>query len=329
MRNFGYVKPADVDSALAALREPGSVVIAGGTELMNWLKEGIAAPDQVVDITGLAWGGIDAEAGGLRLGALARMSDVAAHPVVSRDYPVLAESLHAAASAQLRNMATLGGNLLQRTRCPYFRAETLLPCNQRVAGSGCAALDGGDTHALAIFGWSRECAATHPSDLAVALATLDATVQLRGPGGERAVPMRDFYRPPGADGGQLTVVEPDELIVTVTVASRPSACRSHYLKVRERVSYEFAVVSVAALVELDGPTITAARLALGGVAHQPWRLPEAESALIGASIGDPAALRAAVAGSFAEARPLPDNEFKVELAQRAAVRALQAAGGLA
>jgi xanthine dehydrogenase YagS FAD-binding subunit len=223
VRNFSYAKAGDVDSVLAALRVPGTSVIASGTELVNWLKEGIATPDRVLDITGLPWSGIDTDAGGLRLGALARMSDVAAHPVVSRDYPVLAESLRAAASAQLRNMATIGGNLLQRTRCAYFRAETLLPCNQRAAGSGCAALDGGDTHGLGIFGWSRACAATHPSDLAVALAALDATVLLRGPSRQRTVPMHDFYRPPGSDGESLAVVETDELIVAVTVPATPSA----------------------------------------------------------------------------------------------------------
>ena len=327
MRSFGYAKAPDVASALAALATPGTEVIAGGTELVNWLKEGIAAPERLLDITGLPLGVVEASADGLRLGALARMSEVAAHPVVAREYPVLGEALLAAASAQLRTMATIGGNILQRTRCPYFRAETLLPCNQRVAGSGCAARDG-DTRAQAIFGWTPECVATHPSDLAVALSALEATVAVRGGAGQRAVSMGEFYRQPGVAPG-LTAVEPDELVVAVTVPGSPPAARSHYLKVRERVSYEFAVVSVAAVVELDGPVLTRVRLALGGVAHRPWRLADAEAALRGVDIDDRDALRAAVTGSFADARPLPGNGFKVELAQRAAVRALRHAAGVA
>jgi xanthine dehydrogenase YagS FAD-binding subunit len=327
MRSFGYAKAPDVASALAALATPGTEVIAGGTELVNWLKEGIAAPDRLLDITGLPLGAVEASADGLRVGALARMSEVAAHPVVAREYPVLGEALLAAASAQLRTMATIGGNILQRTRCPYFRAETLLPCNQRVAGSGCAARDG-DTRAQAIFGWTPECVATHPSDLAVALTALDATVAVRAGAGQRAVPMGEFYRQPGIDTA-LTAVEPDELVVAVTVPGSPPAARSHYLKVRERVSYEFAVVSVAAVLELDGSVLTRVRLALGGVAHRPWRLGDAEAALRGVDIDDTDALRAAVAGSFTDARPLPGNGFKVELAQRAAVRAVRVAAGVA
>ncbi len=328
MKPFGYAKARDVDATLAALREPGTELIAGGTELVNWLKEGIAAPDRLLDITALPLETVEATGDGLTIGALARMSDVAAHAAVVRDYPVLAESLLRAASAQLRTMATIAGNLLQRTRCPYFRAETLLPCNQRDAGSGCAALDG-DTSSHAIFGWTRECVATHPSDLAVALAALDAEVTLRGASGTRTVPVTEFYRQPGAHGQRPTAVEPDELITAISVPASPSARRSHYLKVRERVSYEFAVVSAAAVVELAGPTITGARVALGGVAHRPWRLPDAEAALVGVPIPDVAAVREAVACSFTGAQPLPGNGFKVELAQRAAVRALRTAGGVA
>lgn len=327
MKSFAYASAPDVESALDALRDPGAEIIAGGTELVNWLKEGIATPERLVDITALPFGLIESSVDGLRIGALARMSDVAADPAAARDYPVLVESLLSAASPQLRAMATIGGNLLQRTRCPYFRAETTLPCNQRVAGSGCAALDG-DTRAQAIFGWTERCVATHPSDLAVALTALDAQVTLLGRAGTRAVSLREFYRQPG-DGTRLTAVEPDELIVAVTVPSDRSARRSHYLKVRERVSYEFAVVSVAAVVELAGSEITAARLALGGVAFRPWRLPEAEAALVGRQLTDFAGLRDAVERSFTDVNPLPDNGFKVELAQRAVVRAVRVAGGAA
>lgn len=325
MKSFAYTTPPDIDAALTAIREPDTAIIAGGTELLNWLKEGIVSPQRLVNITGLPLRGIDSGESGLRIGALARMSQVAADPVLAERYPVLVESLLTAASPQLREMATIGGNLLQRTRCPYFRADTALPCNQRVAGSGCAALDG-DTHAGAIFGWTQRCVTTHPSDLAVALTALDADVVLRGPDGDRTLPVRELYRQPG-DGAPVTAVEPDELILAVAVPG--TARRSHYLKVRERVSYEFALVSVAAVVELDGPAITAARLALGGVAFRPWRLPDAEAALVGVSISDRDGLGAAVSRSFAEARPLRHNGFKVELAQRAAVRALRVAGGAA
>jgi xanthine dehydrogenase YagS FAD-binding subunit len=255
------------------------------------------------------------------------MSDVAAHSVVAAGYPMLAQSLLLAASAQLRNMATIGGNLMQRTRCAYFRADAPLPCNQRVAGSGCAAREG-DSSAHAIFGATPDCVATHPSDFAVALAALDATVQLRSATGERTVALADFLRLPTDDPhGRHTVLEPGELIVSVTVPG-PAAEHSHYLKVRERVSYEFAVVSAAAAVQLSGTTLDSARIAMGGVAHRPWRLSAAERALAGADLGDTTGLRAAVATSFADARALPGNAYKIELAQRAALRALRVAGGM-
>jgi xanthine dehydrogenase YagS FAD-binding subunit len=321
MKTFTYTRAGDVGEALAALSSPGTQLMAGGTELVNWLKEGIATPDQVVDITGLPLDSISAS-GPLRIGALARMSDVATHPVVQQDYPVLRDSLLRAASAQLRNMATIGGNLLQRTRCAYFRSDTPLPCNKREPGSGCSALSG-DTSGQAIFGWSDSCVATHPSDLAVALAALDAVVVVVGPAGERRIPAVSFHRLPGDTPEINTELASDELIIAVEIPS--PAPRSHYLKVRERVSYEFAVVSAAAVLSLDGDTITAARIALGGVAHRPWRLTAAESALAGVSISDRNALADAVALSFADARPLADNGYKVTLAQRAAVRALEEA----
>jgi xanthine dehydrogenase YagS FAD-binding subunit len=321
MKTFTYARAADVPEALAALAQPGTQLMAGGTELVNWLKEGIATPDRIVDISGLPLASISTS-GPLRIGALARMSDVAAHPVVQQDYPVLRDSLLRAASAQLRNMATIGGNLLQRTRCAYFRSDTPLPCNKREPGSGCSALSG-DTSGQAIFGWSDSCVATHPSDLAVALAALNASVIVRGPSGERRIPAVSFHRLPGDTPEIHTSLGSDELVIAVEIPS--IAPRSCYLKVRERASYEFAVVSAAVVVLLEGHTITSANVALGGVAHRPWRLTAAESALAGVSIDDRDALADAVALSFTDSRPLADNGYKVTLAQRTAVRALQEA----
>ena len=328
MRPFTLIRADHLDGALDELRIPGTMAIAGGTELLNWLKEGIVGPDRLLEIPRLPLAGIGVGPDGLVIGALARMSEVAEHPAVATGYPVLAESLLLAASAQLRNMATIGGNLMQRTRCAYFRADVLLPCNQRVAGSGCAARDG-DTSGHAILGASPDCVATHPSDLAVALAALDATVALRSATGQRTVPLTGFHLLPTEEPrNRHTVLEPGELIVSVTVPG-PSVERSHYLKVRERVSYEFAVVSAAAAVRLSGSVLDAARIALGGVAHRPWRLIAAEAALTGVDLEDLDGLRAAVARSFTDARALPGNAYKIELARRAAVRALRVAGGVA
>ena len=326
MRAFTYERVDGVADALAALASPGSRLLAGGTELLNWLREGVESPERVVDITALPLDGIELRSDGLRLGALARLSDVAAHDDVVARYPVIAESLLQAASPQLRNMATVGGNLMQRTRCPYFRADVLMACNRRVPGSGCAALEGGDTSSHSIFGWTACCAATHPSDLAVALACLDASIVVDSVRGQRRLDATCFHRLPGGELDRLTELLPDELVTAVEVPDPPSARQSHYLKVRQRSSYEFAVVSAAACVELQDDTITSARVALGGVAPRPWRLPDAESALSGVSIHDLGGLGAAVARSFVDANPLKDNEFKVELAQRAAVRAIRAAG---
>lgn len=294
---------------------------------MNWLKEGIESPRHVVDISNLPLTGIELTGSGMWIGALARMSEVEAHPGVRREYPLVADALLRSASAQLRNMATIGGNLLQRTRCPYFRADVAMPCNKRAPGSGCAALAGGDTSAHAIFGWSEQCAATHPSDLAVALAALDASVEVSSTREDRRIPVSSVHRLPDQRPELHTELSPDELITGVTVPADPTSRRSHFLKVRERASYEFAVVAAAASVAMSGSTITSARIALGGVAPRPWRLWNAEAAMDGLDVRDTDGLRKAVAASFTEARPLPDNGFKVELAQRAAVRAIQNAGG--
>ncbi len=329
MHDFRYAKPANLASALAAARDPATRFLAGGTELLNWMRDGIDSPTQVLDITGLPLGLVEATPQGLRIGALAHMSDVGAHPAVRQDFPVLAQSLELAASPQIRNLGTIGGNLLQRTRCPYFRSETPVPCNKRTAGTGCAARHG-QNRVHAIFGWSEACVATHPSDLAVALAVLDAVVHVVGATGERAIPATAFYRLPDNEPQRDTVLNHGELIVGVEVPAARSAARSFYLKVRERTSYEFAMISAAVTLELDeaGRSIRGTRIALGGVAHKPWRLSEAERSLRGVSY-EREAMAKVVDGAFADARPLEQNAFKTGLAKRAVVRALEHAGGLA
>ena len=328
---FAFERAADIGGAIAALEaDPEASLVAGGTELVNWMKEGIATPSRLVDVNRIpGLSGIEARSSGLHIGALARMADVAAHPDVRRDYPAISEALLRSASQQLRAMASMGGNLMQRTRCPYFRADTQLPCNKRRPGSGCAAL-AGDDRAMAIFGWSEHCLATHPSDLAVALAALDATVTVRGSGGERTLPLTSLYRLPDGRPDRDTVLDRGKMIVGIDVPASGVARRSRYLKVRERTSYQFALVSVAAGVELDAEgRIADVRIALGGVAPRPWRLEAAEQALRGSPAGDGSTVRAALEEAFADARPRRQNGFKVELARRAVVRTLRIAGGVA
>jgi len=326
MQPFTYARARTLAEAVAALRQPQALAVAGGTELLNWMKEGIAAPHHVVDINGLAGlDRIEVDGRGLRIGALARMSAVAGHTAVRSAYPAIAQALLASASPQIRNMATMGGNLMQRTRCPYFRAEVDLPCNKRRPGSGCAAL-AGDDRAAAVFGGSAQCIATHPSDVAVALAALDATVHIDGPGGTRSVPMVDFHRLPGDSPARDTGLDQGEIITAITVPASALARRSLYLKLRERASYEFALVSAAVGVDLEGERIRAAHIALGGVAPRPWRLQASEDALRGALLSDETALRQALDKDFAQARPGHHNGFKIELAKRAVVRALRMAG---
>jgi xanthine dehydrogenase YagS FAD-binding subunit len=327
MQSVSYLKPADPDAASAAVAaEPGAAFIAGGTELVNWMKDGIRTPSLLVDINALPLRRIEAGPEGLRIGALARMSDLAREPAVRRDYPALAEALEQGASAQLRNMASIGGNLMQRTRCPYFR-ETSFPCNKRAPGAGCAALSG--EHRLhAIFGASEACLAVHPSDLAVALLALDAVVHTRGPAGERTIPLDDFFLLPGETPERETVIEHGELIVAVEVPAAPFAARSRYLKLRDRESYEFALVSVAAALELADGLVRSARIALGGVAPKPWRAQAAERVLIGRPLDDLAAAEAGAA-AVRGAQPRRDNAFKVALVERVVIRALAEIGGLA
>jgi xanthine dehydrogenase YagS FAD-binding subunit len=329
MQSFTYTRASALPDVLAAISQPGGMILAGGTELLNCMKEGIVAPERLVDINGISGlDRIEITDRRLRIGALARMSDVAAHEAVARDYPVIAEALLKSASQQIRNMASMGGNLMQRTRCPYFRAEIELPCNKRRPGSGCSALAGED-RGMAIFGWSEACLATHPSDVAVALAALDAVVQVAGPDGARDIPFLDFHRLPGDAPEHETVLQPGEMITAIEVPASAAARRSHYLKIRERASYEFALVSAAVGLELDDGEIRGARIALGGMAAKPWRLSAAEQALQGIAVSDAAALRRAVDGAFGDARPRRHNGFKVELVKRTIVRALQNAGGIA
>ena len=328
MHPFTLSRADDPAKAIAAhARDPQLAFIAGGTDLIGLIKDRAALPDRLLDINGLPhMAEIQAlPDGGLRIGALARMSDVAANMEVRRQFPVIAEALLFAASGQLRNMASIGGNIIQRTRCAYFRDETDGRCNKRSPGTGCAALHGLNRN-HAIFGWSQSCVATSPSDLAVALAAMDAIVIVQGQAGERRIPFTDFHRLPGNTPERDNVLDRGDLIVAIEVPANVEARASHYLKVRDRASYEFALVSVAAALATDGRRIRSARLAMGGVAHKPWRLAAAERSLRGISLEDIDGLRSAIAASFIDARPLAHNAFKVELAQRVALRAMQTAG---
>lgn len=329
METFTYARAATLPNAIDAAAQPDTMVVAGGTELLNWMREGIVAHQRIVDLNDLpGLDRIDVDDRGLTIGALARMNDVAEHEAVRREYPAISQALLQSASAQIRNMASMGGNLMQRTRCPYFRAEVELPCNKRRPGSGCSALEGEDRFA-AVFGWSEHCIATHPSDVAVALAALDAIVHVEGTNGARMIPLAEFHRLPGDAPDRETQLSPGEIIISIEVPASAAARRSHYFKVRERRSYEFALVSVAVGLDMDGLRIGEARVALGGVAPKPWRLHAAEHALRDVPLSDSPALRRALDIDFTEARPRRHNGFKLELAKRAVVRALQTAGGMA
>jgi xanthine dehydrogenase YagS FAD-binding subunit len=321
MHPFTYRRAADAPSATSLLREPGSEVIAGGTDLLQLMKDDVRRPARLVDITGLPWGAIEWGPAGLRLGALARMGDVADVAAVRDGYPVIAEALLASASPQVRNMATIGGNLLQRTRCVYFR-DVATPCNKRAPGTGCSALEG-ENRLHAVLGGSAHCVATHPSDLAVALTALDAVLVLQGATGSRRVPLEVFHLLPGETPDRETVLQPGELIAAVEVPAAPFARNSRYLKIRDRASFEFALASAAVALDIKNGVIRQARLALGGVATKPWRAREAEALLIGHR-AVPASFVAAADQALADAHPLSQNGFKVELAKRTLVRALAA-----
>jgi xanthine dehydrogenase YagS FAD-binding subunit len=329
MTPFEYVRPTTIPEAVAAAAEPGSAYLAAGTNILDLMKGGIARPHRLIDVTRLP--GLDRiehlADGGVRIGALVRNADLAHDPAFARRFPAVAEALLSGASAQLRNAATVGGNLLQRTRCPYFY-DIASACNKREPGAGCEAR-GGDTRLHAILGWSESCIATHPSDFCVPLAALDAVVEIEGGAGRREVPLEDFHRLPGDAPERESVLEPGELIVAVRLPAEAARFSSHarYLKVRERSSYAFAVVSATTALRLEGDTIAEARIALGGVALKPWRARAAEAVLAGATPNGVAFRRAAEV-ALAGATPSGDNAFKIELARRIVTRtlALAAAG---
>jgi len=320
MRPLRYARVTDVEGAVAtAAADPDSAFLAGGTTEVDLIRLGVARPRTLVDINALPLADVDDLGAGLRIGALARMSDVARDPRVVARCPAVAEALLLGASEQLRTMASIGGNLCQRTRCPYFR-DDVSPCNKREPGSGCAALDG-ISRGHAILGTSEHCIATHPSDLAVPLVAFDAIVHTVGPGGTRTIPIDDFYLAPGTTPEVEHPLAHGELIVAVELPALPLAQRSLYLKYRDRQSYEFALVSVAAAVAVEDGVVSAARLALGGVGSVPWRARLAEQHLVGAP-ATAERFAAAAAAELAAATPRPDNAFKVALAQRAIVRGL-------
>jgi xanthine dehydrogenase YagS FAD-binding subunit len=325
VRPLDYRAPADAAEAVAAVAErPDAAFLGGGTNLVDHLKLGVARPGLLVDVTSLTSDEITDAGGGLRIGAGVRNSDLAADPRVRRRYPVLAQALLAGASGQLRNMATTGGNPLQRTRCVYFQDITT-PCNKREPGSGCSAI-GGTTRQHAILGASPSCIATHPSDMAVALAALEARVRVLGPGGERTVPFGDLHRLPGDAPERDTVLDHGELITAIDLPALPMAARSAYRKVRDRASYAFALVSVAAAVDVADGVVRDARIALGGVAHKPWRAHRAEEALRGATATDDS-YRAAAGAELADAVAQPGvdggNAFKIPLLTRTLVAVLR------
>ncbi|NVO30420.1 FAD binding domain-containing protein [Hymenobacter lapidiphilus] len=322
MNNFSYIQAEKPKDATAAKRDDKSAAfIAGGTTLLDLMKSNVENHDQLIDVNLLPFRGIEMTKDGLRIGALERMSDVGAHPLVAQQFPAVAESLLLAASAQLRNMASIGGNVLQRTRCGYFR-DTAFPCNKREPGTGCPALEG-DNRNLAILGTSETCIATsYPGDLSVALTALDAVLTLENSKGkQRQVPITKFYLLPGTTPQRETVLESDELIVAVTIPQTAAARKSKYLKVRDRSSYAYALVSAAVGLEVQGGTVRAARVALGGVGTQPWRCFEAEKALVGKPATE-ATFRAAAELALRGAKPREHNAYKIEMAKNTLVRAL-------
>ena len=321
---FAFTKASDEASALAAGRS-GARYIAGGTTLVDLMRVTVERPEALVDINALPYRNVDLDQRALRIGSLVRMADLAADQRVRRQFPVIAEALELSASAQLRNMASIGGNLMQRPRCLYFR-DVSSNCNRRTPGSGCSAL-GGLNRNHAILGASDQCVATHPSDLAVALVALDAVVVARDGNGDRRVPVADFFRRPEATPDREHDLRPGELIVAVEVPTGPATARSGYLKVRDRQSYEFALTSAAVALDVSGGTVRGARVAVGGVATVPWRLPAVEQALVGRPVS-PGLWHDAAAHAADGAKPLSGNAFKVELVRRVVERQLATVAGL-
>ncbi|MFC7980868.1 FAD binding domain-containing protein [Streptomyces sp. NPDC057336] len=326
MKLFEYARASHASDAVGLVAgHRGGAFIGGGTELTNLMKDGVLTPDLVVDVNGLDLSGIGISKGRLHIGATARMGDVADHPVVRERFPVLSEALLASASPQIRNRATIGGNLMQRTRCWYFR-DTGSACNKRKPGSGCPAI-AGQNRWHAIHGGSEHCIAVHPSDLAVALSALDATVLTLGPDGRRSLPLGDFYRLPGSAPHRETALRHGELITGVQIPQSRLAAGSRYLKLRDRASFEFALVSVAAALTRDRGVVRDVRLAFGGIATRPWRSPEAEDALRGRPLNR-ATIAAAGRALVEGAQPREHNAFKIELVQRALADVLEKLGGL-
>ncbi|MDQ3799132.1 MAG: xanthine dehydrogenase family protein subunit M [Acidobacteriota bacterium] len=325
MKPFKFSRAADIAAAVrtvSANRE--AKFIAGGTNILDLMKEGVENPAELVDVSRLVLAQIKASAGGVSIGALAKNTDTANHPLIRQQFPLLVQAILAGASAQIRNMATNGGNLMQRTRCAYFY-DVSMPCNKREPGTGCGALEGVN-RMHAIFGWSDKCVAVHPSDMSIALAALDAVVKVRGAdGAERSIPFNDFHRLPGENPEKDNNLQHGELITSIELPKSNFAAKSHYLKVRDRASYAFALVSVAAALEVAaGNKIKEARVALGGVAHKPWRATEAEKFLAGKTANEEN-FRLAAEAEMRHAKPLEHNKFKIELGRRAIVRALKRA----
>ncbi|MHC9295391.1 FAD binding domain-containing protein [Mycobacterium sp. LTG2003] len=320
---FEFSRAGDESAALDA-GASGARYIAGGTTLVDLMRQTVERPEHVIDINGLPYRDIDLNPTRLRIGSLVRMSELSAHPVVRQQFPVISQALELSASAQLRNMASIGGNLMQRPRCLYFR-DTSAACNRRNPGSGCAAI-GGYNRTLAILGTSDHCVATHPSDLAVALTALDATVITRDRNGEHPIHIADFFRQPGDTPDKEHNLRPGQLIVAIEVPVRPEAARSGYLKVRDRQSYEFALCSAAVALDIGAGTVRGARVAVGGVGTVPWRLPAVEQAVIGRPVS-PELWRSAAALAADGAKPLSGNAFKVELVKRTVERQLTIIGG--
>jgi xanthine dehydrogenase YagS FAD-binding subunit len=326
MEPFKYVKASTGQNAIATMLAADTKFIAGGTNLIDLMRLNIEKPHQLVDVKSLPYQSIETLSNGnIRIGAMVKNSDLAYHPAIIKNYPVLSEALLSGASAQLRNMASTGGNLLQRTRCPYFY-DTEFACNKRVPGSGCSALEGYNRN-NAILGTSNKCIATHPSDMCVAMAALGAIIHVQGAKGSRVIPFADFHTLPGDTPHIENTLKHGELITHVEIPALAYGAKSHYLKVRDRASYEFALTSAAVALDIAGGMIRGARIALGGVGTKPWRSAAAEKALIGSAANDQTYRKAAEA-ALAEAKPYKYNAFKIELAKRTLVRALTTVGGM-
>ena len=330
MHNFEFIRPPDLATTITAAAQSKTAqqgadvrFMAGGTTLIDLMKLNVETPARVIDINRLPLDKIEATSdGGLKIGATVRNSDLAHHPTVRRDYSALSQAILDGASAQIRNMATIAGNLLQRTRCVYFR-DTAMPCNKREPGTGCPAITGSN-RTLAILGTSEHCIATNPSDMCVAMAALEATIHVQGPKGARAIAIGDFHLLPGSTPNRETVLEPGDLITHVTLPPPVAGSRQFYLKLRDRTSYEFALASAAVVITVAGGKVTRARVALGGVGTKPWRSPEAEGALVGQPVNQ-ANFRKAAETALRDAKPQSENAFKIELAKRCLTHAFQMA----